>query len=147
MSLFNKPFFSPQEAEAIQQSIVEAERLSSGEIRVHIDRNCKGNVLDKAQAVFTKLGMQSTQLRNGVLIYLVPKQKLMAIIGDVGIHEKVGQDFWDNIYLQMKTDFAKEQYCEGLQTAVLSVGKALQTHFPIQDNDQNELSNTISYGD
>jgi len=147
MSLFNKPFFSPQEAEAIQQSIVEAECLCSGEIRVHIDRNCKGNVLDKAQAVFIKLGMQSTRLRNGVLIYLVPKQKLMAIIGDVGIHEKVGQDFWDNIYLQMKTDFAKEQYCEGLQTAVLSVGKALQTHFPIQDNDQNELSNTISYGD
>ena len=95
MSLFNKPFFSPQEAEAIQQSIVEAERLCSGEIRVHIDRNCKGNVLDKAQAVFTQLGMQSTQLRNGVLIYLVPKQKLMAIIGDVGIHEKVGQDFFE----------------------------------------------------
>jgi uncharacterized membrane protein len=147
MSLFNKPFFSAQEAKAIQQSIVEAESLCSGEIRVHIDRRCKGDVLDKAQAVFTQLGMQSTQLRNGVLIYLVPKQKLMAIIGDVGIHEKVGQDFWDKIYHQMKTDFAKGQYCEGLQTGILSVGKALQTHFPIQDDDQNELSNTISYGD
>jgi uncharacterized membrane protein len=147
MSLFNKPFFSPQEAELIQQSIVEAESLCSGEIRVHIDRKCKGDVMINAQAVFTKLGMQSTQLRNGVLIYLVPQQKLMAIIGDVGIHEKVGQDFWDEIYLQMKTDFAKGLYCEGLQTGILSVGKALQTHFPIQDDDQNELSNTISYGE
>lgn len=147
MGFFSKPFFTKAEAEVIQQSIVEAESLCSGEIRVHIDKTCNGDVLIQAQTTFLKLGMQKTALRNGVLIYLVPSQKQMAIVGDEGIHKVVGQDFWDDIYQQMKSDFAQNQYCQGLQTGILSIGNALKTHFPIQENDQNELSNTISYGD
>ena len=147
MGFLNKPFFSKAEAEAIQQSIVEAEVLCSGEIRVHIDKTCKADVMTQAQATFLKLGMQKTALRNGVLIYLVPTKKLMAIIGDEGIHKLVGQDFWDEIYHQMKTDFAQNHYSVGLQKGIVSIGQALKVHFPIQDDDQNELSNTISYGD
>lgn len=130
---------------AIQEAIRSAEELTSGEIRVHIDQNCKGNPLERAIQVFNKLKMQATKERNGVLIYLSFKDKKLAILGDIGIDEKVGSDFWTSTKDQLILDFKNNQFTEGITNAVIEVGKRLKEYFPHQADDSDELSNEISF--
>jgi uncharacterized membrane protein len=142
-----KTFFTDEQSKLIQQSIADAERMCSGEIRVHIDIRCKGDVMAQAKKVFEKLKMHKTAERNGVLIYLALADKKLAILGDKGINEKVPEGFWDLAYSSMKKLFAEANYTEGLQVGIGMAGEKLRTYFPYQKDDSNELSNEISYGE
>lgn len=140
-----KNFFTPEQIAIIEQTIGEAEKLTSGEIRLHIDSKCKKDVLQKATKKFHELGMSKTAHRNGVLFYLSIGDRKFAVIGDKGIHEKVPEGFWDNIYQTIVTYFQKNEYAEGLCWAILEAGKQLSAHFPIKPDDRNELTNEISF--
>jgi len=142
-----KSFFTDEQSKLIQQSIADSERLCSGEIRVHIDMRCKGDVMVQAKKVFEKLKMHKTAERNGVLIYLALADKKLAILGDKGINEKVPEGFWDLAYSSMRNFFAEANYTEGLVVGIGMAGEKLRTYFPYQKDDSNELSNEISYGD
>lgn len=139
-------FFNPDDKEQIVQSIREAELNTSGEIRVHVELNFTGDLLDRAATVFAKLGMHKTQARNGVLFYLSIQKKQFAILGDAGINQRVPPNFWDDIKSVMQGCFARGAFGEGLSTGVRMAGEQLQKHFPHQSDDQNELSNDISFG-
>lgn len=128
------------------EAIKEAELNTSGEIRVHIEDKCKVDVLDRAAYLFKKLGMQKTELRNGVLIYLAYGDRKFAVLGDVGINQKVTENFWDDISQKMKGLFQEERFAVGLSTGIIMAGEALKEHFPYQKDDINELSNDISFG-
>ncbi len=141
-----KKFFSDDQKNAVQKAIADAELNTSGEIRVHVDDVCKEDVLDKAANVFHHLKMNETELRNGVLFYLAVNDHKFAILGDKGIHEKVPSDFWDHIKITMQSHFKKHEFTEGLSKGIEMAGKKLKEHFPIQDNDTNELSNEMSFG-
>ena len=142
-----KTFFTDEQSVLIQQSIADAERMCSGEIRVHIDMRCKGDVLVQAKKVFEKLKMHETAERNGVLIYLALADKKLAILGDKGINDKVPEGFWDLAYSSMRKCFSEANYAEGLQIGIGMAGEKLRTYFPYQSDDRNELSNEISYGE
>ena len=133
------------EEKILVEAIAIAEKNTSGEIRVHIEKTCKGDALEQAKMVFEKLGMTATEARNGVLIYIAEESHKFAIIGDAGIHEKVGADFWDHSKDLMLQHFKKGEFVEGIKEAVLACGEALKKHFPYHKNDSNELSNDISY--
>lgn len=139
-------FFNAEEKQRILQAIGEAEKDSSGEVRVHIDNNCEGEVLDCAAHAFANLKMQETKLRNGVLFYLAVRSKKYAIIGDIGINQKVPEDFWDQIKEEMRSAFFKGDYVGGLEQGILKAGQQLKMHFPYQTDDKNELSDDISFG-
>jgi len=139
-------FFSIQEQEQIKQAIKQAELATSGEIRIHLEGNFKGDVLDRAAYLFRKLNMHKTSLRNGVLIYLALENRQFAIIGDAGINSKVPEDFWDKIKDEMQTLFSKGEFARALCGAVEAAGSQLQEHFPFKKDDINELSDEISYG-
>ena len=139
--------FSESDLAQIRDAISEAEKQTSGEIRVHIDMRCKGDVLVQAKKVFEKLKMHETAERNGVLIYLALADKKLAILGDKGINEKVPEGFWDLAYSSMRKLFAEANYTEGLQVGIGMAGEKLRTFFPYRKDDQNELSNEISYGE
>lgn len=141
-----KNFFNQDQKLAITQAITQSELQTSGEIRLHIDSDCKVNVLDSAALIFRKLKMHKTELRNGVLFYLAVTDKKFAILGDKGINEKVPENFWDNIKELMLDHFKKQQFTEGLCKGIEMAGEKLKTHFPLQSNDTNELSNEISIG-
>jgi uncharacterized membrane protein len=147
MSKSARKFFTEEEKENIKLSIKNAELDTSGEIRVHVENKCKGEVLDRATFVFDKLKMNKTELRNGVLFYLAIKNRKFAILGDVGINEKVPDDFWDNIKDTMLTFFREDKFAEGLAEGVAMAGMQLKEHFPYQTDDVNELSDDISFGD
>jgi len=146
MSVSAKNFFTPEEQEDIRQAILNAELDTSGEIRVHIENICNGDVMNRAAYVFKHLGMHKTHLRNGVLIYLAIRNRKFAIIGDRGIHKVVPENFWDDIKLGMLNYFRDSEFCEGLCYAILAAGEQLKKHFPYRKEDINELPDDISFG-
>lgn len=141
-----KNYFSDKNKLEISNAIRVAETNTSGEIRVHIEKHCKPEVLDRAAYVFEKLEMHKTELRNGVLFYLAVEDKKFAILGDVGINSKVPADFWEKIKEEMAEKFKNGQFTEGLTRGISEAGKQLKHHFPYQTDDVNELSNDISFG-
>lgn len=138
--------FTEQDRLQIKNAIADAELLTSGEIRVYIEDECKGDVLDRAAFVFEELEMHKTEERNGVLIYLASDYKKFAIIGDVGIHVKVGDGFWKSIKEKMVVNFRAGNLTEGLSVAIKESGVALSKYFPRRTNDKNELSDEIVFG-
>ena len=138
-------FFTPEQQEAIVGAIREAEHATSGEIRVHLETSCKGDVLDEAAWLFRKLGMHRTADRNGVLIYLAIRERKFAIIGDTGINAVVPLGFWDKIRDHMKQRFSENLFTEGLTEGILMAGEQLRENFPHAKDDINELTDTISF--
>jgi len=143
--VFNKQaFFTNAEKEQIVQAIQEAERMTSGEIRVHLEKKCNGDAYGRALEVFMKLKMNETAKQNATLIYLAYEDKKFAIIGDKGINEVVPTDFWDSTKHNMEGHFKQSQFKEGIIYAITETGKHLKAYFPFLTNDKNELSNEIS---
>lgn len=143
-----KEFLNEDQEKTILRAIREAENNTSGEIRVHIEGKCKSkNPIERAKEVFGELNMHETELRNGTIIYVATKDRKIAIWGDKGIHEKVGQNFWEEELDLITRYFMADDYETGLSEAVLKVGEKLKEFFPYQDDDINELPDDISYGD
>ena len=139
-------FFTAEEQSKLLASIGEAEKETSGEIRIHIDTTCSEDVLDRAAWLFEKLGMRKTAERNGVLFYLAVKDRKYAILGDAGINSKVPEGFWDSISEILARNFREGKFTEGLSEGILMAGKQLQKHFPYKKDDVNELPDELSFG-
>lgn len=138
-------FFSPEDLKGIEHSIAAAELNTSGEIRMHLEDSCKIDVLDRAAFVFEKLNMHKTASRNGVLFYLSVRDRKFAVIGDVGINTKVPAGFWDEVKELVLRRFKEDKFKEGLSEGIHLAGMKLREHFPYHFEDQNELSNEISF--
>ncbi len=128
----------------IVQAIAAAELKSSGEVRLFVTRHKPAEVLRAAQIQFTKLGMAKTAERNGVLLFFAPASRQFAIVGDAGIHEKCGQDFWHVIRDGMTDKLKQERYTEAIVEAIAQVGEVLARHFPRQKDDRDELPNDVA---
>jgi len=139
--------FSEGDKIQIKNAIRAAELNTSGEVRVHIEKHCKEEVLDRAAYIFEKLEIHKTELRNGVLFYLAIEDRKFAILGDAGINQKVPENFWDEIKENMLTRFKEGNFTKGLSEGIMEAGKQLKTHFPYQQDDVNELSDEISFGE
>ena len=139
-------FFNKAEEFQILDAIRQAESNCSGEVRVHVENHCKGDVLERAAIVFDLLKMQKTKLRNGVLFYLAVKDHKFAILGDAGINAKVSDNFWDEIKDFMLSYFKQNEFSIGLAGGIIRAGEQLKIHFPHQgEDDINELPDDISY--
>ena len=138
-------FFSSEEKKRITDAIAEAEKNTSGEIRLHAEGHCKIDVLDRAAYVFKKLGMHEIEQRNGVLFYLAVHDRKFAIIGDAGINRVVPADFWNEIKETMLGYFKEGKFTDGLTKGILMAGEQLKANFPFHKDDVNELSNEISF--
>lgn len=139
--------FTEEEKLQIENAIRVAETNTSGEIRVHIEKNCKDDVLDRAAYIFEKLEMHKTELRNGVLFYLAMEDRKFAILGDAGINKRVPENFWDKIKEDVLSHFREELFAKGLSEGIIKAGVQLKKHFPYQKDDENELSDEISFGE
>ncbi len=138
-----KSFLTEEEKERIVLAIRKAEEKTSGEIRVYLGHEAKGDVINHAKKVFKKLGMAKTKHRNGILIFLALKNKRFAILGDKGIHEKVSADFWNQIASRLTKHFKEDRFADGIVEAILLAGDKLKAHFPHERHDKNELPNEI----
>ena len=140
--------FSDEEQQLVRKAVEQAERQTTGEIRVCIEKKCSEEVLDRAAKYFHKLDMHKTKLRNGVLIYLATVDRKFAIIGDAGINKVVPEGFWDDAKEAMLAQFKFGNLIEGITTGVAMAGEHLQRFFPSELNDnKNELSDDIAFMD
>jgi uncharacterized membrane protein len=138
-------FFSQQEQNVLIDAIAKAELHTSGEIRLHLENFCFGNEVKTAQRVFTRLKMHQTKERNGVLIYIATLSRKVAIIGDEGIHKKLGTEYWNALVEKLIQQFKVDKKAEALAACIGDCGDQLGKFFPLAGDDKNELSNTISF--
>ncbi|HLV13841.1 MAG TPA: TPM domain-containing protein [Xanthomarina sp.] len=139
-------FLTAQEEQEIVEAIRVAEKNTSGEIRVHLEKSSKIDAFNRAMEVFHYLKMDNTKEQNGVLIYVAVEDKTFVIYGDKGINDIVGKDFWNSTKDIIQTQFKAGNFKQGLVDGILKAGKELEKHFPWQHNDTNELPNDISKG-
>ena len=134
-----------EEDRRVVEAIKQAELNTSGEIKVHIENRCKGDVEERSLVVFNKLKLNETKLRNGVLIYLAVRDHKFAILGDEGINNVVGQGFWNDVKDLMLSHFKENRFADGLEQGIQRCGEKLKTYFPYQSDDINEIPDEISY--
>ena len=139
-------FLTADEEQEIVLAILEAEKNTSGEIRVHIEAHTRLDPMERAKEVFHKLKMDNTKQENGVLIYVAVNDRNFALCGDRGIDSVVPSDFWDSTKNTIQKEFKKGNFKKGIVEGVLMAGKELQAHFPWQHGDTNELSDEVSKG-
>jgi uncharacterized membrane protein len=148
-SLFKRStLLSASDKQLLVHAIQTAEKTTSGEIRVFVESHLnKVDALTRAQQIFIKNKMHQTEQRNGVLLYVALEDKKLAVLGDQGIHEKVGDAYWNQQVQIMLSHFKSENYVTGLTEVILAIGEALTSHFPYdRSNDVNELSDEIMVG-
>ena len=140
-----KTFLTKEQQDQITGAIAEAEKKTSGEIRVHLEKKCKNSPEKRAIEIFNQLKMFSTAQRNGSLIYIAIEDRKFAVIGDKGINEIVPENFWDSIRDQMILNFSKNDYGNGIVEGIKVIGEKLKEHFPYHTDDKNELTDEISF--
>lgn len=121
-----------------------AEKMTSGEIRVHLAARCPGDPYKRALKVFGRLGMRRTKDKNAVLLFVATDSRKFAIVGDQGIHERVGETFWNHTRDTLAWHFSVGNLKEGIIAGILSVGEKLKAYFPLKKSDANELPNTVT---
>ena len=131
----------------VVEAIRQAELNTSGEIKVHIENRCKGDVEERSLFVFDKLKLNETKLRNGVLIYLAVRDHKFAILGDEGINNVVEDGFWNDVKDLMQAHFKEGRFADGLEAGIQRCGEKLKAFFPYQSDDVNEIPDEISYED
>jgi uncharacterized membrane protein len=150
MSIFpfkKKELLTDAEKQQLVQAIRDAERLTSGEIRLYVESRCKYvNPMDRAKELFVQLGMHTTKRSNGVILYIALKDRQFAILGDRGIHEKVGTEFWVKEGELLVSYFSKNDYVGGIEACIKEIGASLCRYFPFEGDDDNELPDDIVIG-
>jgi uncharacterized membrane protein len=135
------------DAARVKEAIARAEHRTSGEIMVSVAPIFWGNVEKAAQKAFVRLGIAQTKEHNGVLIFVVPGRKKFMVLGDSGIHAKVGQEFWEAVALQLSGHFRKGDFTGGLVSAVDIIGEKLGLYFPYDAaTDVNGLPDDVDFG-
>ncbi|MBL4939738.1 MAG: TPM domain-containing protein [Lutibacter sp.] len=141
-----KEFLTPSQEQEVIEAIKIAEKNTSGEIRIHLEKSTDKPPMERALEVFHFLKMDATKLKNGVLFYIATESKKFAIIGDEGINEKVPENFWDEEKQLLLSLFSKGEFSQGLIQTITKVGEKLNEFFPYESDDTNELSDEISKG-
>lgn len=142
-----KDFLAQLDHDKIVKAIQEAERETSGEIRVHVQPKAGRDIRNYAERTFERLGMTKTALRNGVLLFIASEQNRFVILGDSGIHDKVPPGFWDDIAARLTIRFKNGEFTDGIVEAILAAGEHLKAFFPRSEQDVDELPDDIDVSD
>lgn len=143
----SQEFLTKTQEQQVIDAISRSEKQTSGEIRVHIEHNCKGDALERAAVIFHDLGMDETEQKNGVLIYIASEDHKAAVFAGKGIHRQVEEHYWNDVLQILLNHFKKGEFEEGIEDAVNEVGAKLKELYPFQRGDVNELSDEISYNE
>ena len=134
-----------EEDRRVVEAIKQAELNTSGEIKVHIENHCRGDVEERSLVVFNRLKLNETKLHNGVLIYLAARDHKFAILGDEGINKVVEDGFWNDVKDLMMNHFKEGRFADGLEQGIQRCGEKLKNYFPCQPDNTNEIPDDISY--
>ena len=137
-------FFEEQFSIQVEKAIEEAELLTSAEFKLHIEESCNEDLLDRAAFVFSELELHKTEKRNAVLLYVSVNDRKVSILADAGAKAHLSEQFLSETLSTLISDFKLNQYAPGIGNCFLNIASALKSNFPYQENDTNEISNTVS---
>jgi uncharacterized membrane protein len=140
-----KQFISQMDEKKLVAAIAEVESKTSAEIRVFISHKKLDDALGAARRAFGDLGMSKTRERNGVLIFVAPAVRKFAVMGDAGVHQRCGDEFWNILADEMNGHFRKAEFTAGILHAVGKAGALLAQHFPRRPDDVNELPDDLAH--
>ena len=140
-------FIPTDQQERIAQAITEAEKCTSGEIVVHVTPRCRRAPMDGAKRIFKKFGLQNTERRNAVLIYIAYEDHKLAVIGDKGIYDNAPADIWNEDVALLTDRIASGRQVDGLCEVIARIGQRLSHYFPSVRDDVNEISNDVQYSE
>ncbi|MDB6065322.1 MAG: hypothetical protein JWR26_1530 [Pedosphaera sp.] len=140
-----REFLNQLQHDKIVAAIREAEKKTSGEIRVFITRLEPMDPVKAAQAQFKQLGMEKTRERNGVLIFVAPRVRAFAVIGDAGVHSRCGNEFWTQVTSEMTGHFKAGRFTDGILHGTKKAGELLARHFPCEPDRPNQLPDDVSH--
>jgi len=129
-SMKTKHLFRELDHDRITAEIVEAEKRTTGEIRVYVSHRKVHDPRHAAVHHFAKMGLDKTKDRNAVLIFIAPESQNFAVIGDEAVHAKCGETFWEDVVRAMREYFQQGKFTEGLVHGIREAGKLLAEHFP-----------------
>jgi len=138
-------FLDKLQHDKIVAAIREAEKQTSGEIRVFVSRHETQNPVADAQSHFIQMEMDKTREHNGVLIFVAPRSHQFAVIGDGAVHARCGDEFWQALTAEMSGHFKNSDFTQGIVHAIRKAGEILATHFPRRRDDQNELPDDVAH--
>ena len=143
-----KEFFTSEEKKLVVDAIQKAEQRTSGEVRVFVESRCRFvDAIDRAKELFFQLDMDKTEERNGTIVYVAVKDRQAAVFGDEGIHQKLGQKYWEEKINKMMVCFKQASLADGIIQCVSDIGEALYQNFPYDNKtDKNELPDDIVFG-
>ena len=138
-------FLNKLQHDKIVTAIREAEKRTSGEIRVFVSRHETEDPVADAQSHFIQLEMDKTREHNGVLIFVAPRSHQFAVIGDEAVHARCGHEFWRALAAEMCGHFKNSDFTQGIVLAIHKAGEILAAHFPRRPDDQNELPDDVAH--
>jgi len=140
-------FIPPEGQRRIADAITAAERHTTGEICVHVTPRCRGDVMKRAARTFNRLHLYTTKRRNAVLIYIAYEARKLAILGDTGINKAVPEGFWNEEVEELTRYLKAGRPVDGLCAIIARIGERLSQFFPGERDDENELSNEVTFDD
>ena len=146
MVMTRKKLLRVIDQEKVKAAIERAENQTSGEICVSVAPLFWGSVEKAADRAFVRMGMMHTKQRNGVLFFVVPSRRRFAVLGDQGIHDRVGQEFWDSVAAILSAKFREGDFTGGLVMGIEEVGNQLSKYFPFTVGDKDELPDDVDFG-
>lgn len=112
--------------------------------RIIIPKNImKSRVRSRALRHFTESGVYATADGTGILIFISLMERRVEILADRGLSEKIPEDEWAEVVSELTESLAGNELASGLIKAVESCGLKLKDHFPIAEDDVNELSDDL----
>ena len=141
--------FPAQLLESIEAAIKAAEARTSGEIRFVVETALEPDEVwagltprERAMQTFSDLHIWNTELRNGVLVYVLLADRDVEIVADRGAAERIGQADWEGVCRAMEAHFRAGRFAEGALAGVNAVGTLLEKHFPAdRERNRDELPN------
>jgi uncharacterized membrane protein len=138
-----KQFLAHLDPARIERAIADAERITSGEIRVVFQPGRVADATALAASEFVRLGMTATRERNAVLILIAPDARQFAVYGDEGVHTRCGEGFWREVAAAMEQKFRADDHTGAVVEGVARVGELLAQEFPRRADDRDELANEV----
>ena len=143
-----RALFGDGDLDRISRAIADAEKRTSGELRVHVISRLLPleNPRKRAIREFFRLGMNQTREGTGVLLFFAARSGRFEIVADRAINERVGREGWEDIAAEITTEIRKKGLTAGLEHGIRRIGGFLADHFPIRPDDVNELPDEVSFG-
>jgi putative membrane protein len=111
----------------------------------HFIREARATEVAEEQAVqeFHRHGLHKTKNAIGVLLFVSLLERRVIVLGDAGIHAKVGDDHWTGTAKAVLDGIAAGSLRDGLLAGIERCGAVLAEHFPAQRHDVNELPDRL----